>query len=663
MIHDLLNKVREFLSRRHYVLKYIYVIIGIVFILTTLKISGSSIGIWDKYISGEINKDNVIAGIPRTIRSDEWLVATPLLISQAKSGFEVNNKNIGLAENTSVIYDAPNKHWSTIFKPHNWSFFFLPLENAFAFKWWFRGGLLIISSYLLLLLLTNRNINLSIAGSLMIFFTPMVQWWYAIQIMEPLAYGFLALYFAIRIQDYESIKRLILYSIFLYYSMVAFALAFYPAFQIPIIYVLITIFLTTVIQKFTILKKNLSVKFLTLVSLLILSILTLYAYYQSNLETINTILNSSYPGSRFENGGNYNLLLLLSGPFSFLLQLNSISIPNIFGNQTEGSNFIFIVPGLILSIVLIVKFILQKSLFKKYNIIFLGLILLNIFILTFQFIGFPDLIAKYSLLYLVPENRSIIALGLSSFFIFILFINEVQAGRIEFKDIRINYLITICLIIFISVIGLRINMYYPEYTRNLLIVMGTSLVFGITLFLVLTKKIQHALVTLVLICFISAGAVNPLYIGLKPLYKSDFSTRLNELNNKYNPDGKYKWATFDNIFWGNFLISQGIPTLNGTHLYPQLEIWKPLDTENQHLKNYNRYSHIIFNANENNSVVSFENPSQDSLQVNINPCHEFFTRNEVILILSESDLSKYTCLREIESVEKVRVYERLTPFQ
>ena len=88
----------------------------------------------------------MIAGSPRGVRSDEWVVNTQMIIAQAANDFKRVNYNIG-GQDMSLISDVPYKEWSIMFKPQNLTFFIMPLEYAFAFKWWLLGFSLIISCY------------------------------------------------------------------------------------------------------------------------------------------------------------------------------------------------------------------------------------------------------------------------------------------------------------------------------------------------------------------------------------------------------------------------------------------------------------------------------------------------------------------------------------
>lgn len=106
--------------------------------LTLLKVHGSSIGIYHRLLHGsEAHDPNLLYGKPQPIRSDEWLGSTQFTIRQEKIGFPAYDDGLGSGRDVTKHPDNPTKDWVTLFRPHNWSFFVMPLENAFAFRWWF----------------------------------------------------------------------------------------------------------------------------------------------------------------------------------------------------------------------------------------------------------------------------------------------------------------------------------------------------------------------------------------------------------------------------------------------------------------------------------------------------------------------------------------------
>ena len=120
-------------------IKYRYALALVVFILgLVLNLNGSSIASWNRmgvtelqngvqskskiegdgsqWLSPFSNTDGVIFGIPRGIRSDEWMVQTSFFISQVNSGNQLVNENYGLSgQNMIVAYHSPVNHTGELY--------------------------------------------------------------------------------------------------------------------------------------------------------------------------------------------------------------------------------------------------------------------------------------------------------------------------------------------------------------------------------------------------------------------------------------------------------------------------------------------------------------------------------------------------------------------
>lgn len=91
-----------------YLFKYRYIFAILLFVFCVfLEISGSSIGMWKKYLNLETD-DGVLIGESRAIRSDEWAITTPMIFSQRYNFFQYFN-NIIRADYTDglLIYGLP----------------------------------------------------------------------------------------------------------------------------------------------------------------------------------------------------------------------------------------------------------------------------------------------------------------------------------------------------------------------------------------------------------------------------------------------------------------------------------------------------------------------------------------------------------------------------
>ena len=105
-----------------------------------LDLNGSSTALWHNYADRGLPNVGVIIGSPQTVRSDEWMLQTPWIFSQARRtpAFSPSNPNVG-SDVTPLVTNLPVRHWSTLFRPQMWPFFLLSTERAFAFYWNFKS--------------------------------------------------------------------------------------------------------------------------------------------------------------------------------------------------------------------------------------------------------------------------------------------------------------------------------------------------------------------------------------------------------------------------------------------------------------------------------------------------------------------------------------------
>jgi hypothetical protein len=206
-------------------------------LLTCLKISGSSIGIYDGILGLPQSHRSMLANQPQVIRSDEWLVVSQLTIAQRYDHYQCVNPNIGNGENVSVI-DAgiPCKDWSAVFQPENIAFFIIPFNYAFAFKWWFMAYALILSVYFFMMAVFPAKKRWAALLSVALFFSPFVQWWYQLATLGPIYCTLILLTLFIYMLRENNRKKQLLIAAGMWYTTTCFALILYPPFMIACLY-------------------------------------------------------------------------------------------------------------------------------------------------------------------------------------------------------------------------------------------------------------------------------------------------------------------------------------------------------------------------------------------------------------------------------------------
>lgn len=644
------KKVGPFLSR-HRLAIYPTVVLVLFIILVCFKVNGSSIGIYHDYFYGNTSKDpNLLFGKPRAIRSDEWLVTTQVTIAQEKNNYDRVNNNLLGGQDLSVLLDAPYKEWSSIFRPQNFSFYVLPFEYAFAFKWWLLLIGLLLSSYAFSLRILGKDkIPLSILLSIVFSFSPFIFWWYQSITILPLIYGLLLILVGMSIIDKTPLSTnwlalgerssSVVKSGIMSYLLVSFALVFYPPFQIPVALCVAFFLLGYLFQK----GFNRS-DWLAIILPVVFSIVTALAiigvFALTRMDTIKAITGTVYPGHRVVASGGYDATRFAVTYLQPLLQSNSRG-GNYISNQSESSiplltPFYFLVPFLSL-------FVWSYVRSRKIDWVLFCLILCNLLFLANLFIPNIDVLSKITFLYLVPHDRLLIGIG------FITMISLIYSVKIySDKDLAITprvqrWIIAYVLVIFATAIalGLKTQQLHPLFITSKLHIIALSIALFCGIVFILFKKFTIGLTALALFSLVSTLYIHPIYVGLGPVYNGRVTESLQSTSDKHTT-----WAVADNIAFEHFPQISGRSAITGVSAYPNLLFWKQFSNDE---KTYNRYAHITLS--DNTGVIELE--GNDSFTVS-EDCNNSINR-KIDYVLSASPL-KHQCY----SLVKVLKYPSIT---
>lgn len=598
-------------------------------LLTGLRINGSSIGIYHQFLYNSSKDTNLLANKPRAIRSDEWVVNTQMTIAQQNNNFSSINTHLGNGEDMDLIVDAPTDSIWQLFKPHNIVFHILPLEYAFAFKWWFMGYLLILSSYFFVLRFLPNQKLIAALLALAFYFSPFIQWWYQFITIAPIYYGLFIFLTTTRIYSIPPKNRraLLLYTLLLVYLCVCFALVQYPAFQIATIFAVAPLTLAYTGRKNLLSKRS----WLIIAGFVLSGVIALTFLYGVRSELAN-ISNSAYPGKRVVTSGGYDYSHLLASNVSPLFQSNTraaqYTIPTSGAmNQSESSNFIFILPLLIAPLLYLIR--KKESPARAYI-----LAIITTFALLSLWMVVPHLdgIGKILLLDKIPLQRLLIAFGilnLAAITILLRYWVYPVANKIALG-------LYIAVIFAVSVIvTLSIHLRFPLFIGIKLSLL-LSIVYPLLACLLLLGYKQLFAAGLLTFTVASTIFVNPLYQGLSVVTKNPLSSSIHELNSQ-NPG---RWAFEDSSF-ENFALMEGADTLTGVFSYPQVGYWRSLAPSNTNSDIYNRYAHVGINFDRHGDVrpTKFVSPTPDHFSIYTEPCGDFTKKVSLRYLVTSVEIS------------------------
>lgn len=622
----------------------------IVIILTTLKLNGSSIGIYNDIFYGSGHHDsNLVLNKPRSIRSDEWVWNSQMIMAQSANHFKRINPNLGHGMDMSLIIDVPYKDWSMVFRPQNLPFFVLPFDYAFALKWWLMGYLLLVSAYFFVLKLLPGKRLLAALMSVALLFSPFIQWWYQYITVAPFYYCFFILLVFMSLIEAGSRKRRIILSVTLAYLMISFILILYPPFQIACALATVAFAIGYLFNRFNgwgwrKWLPPLRYVFLSMVASLAVSGIFVLTRYQA----VKSIESTAYPGQREVPSGGYDFNHLMSGHLDFQLQFSSkatkYQLPEQgITNQSEASNFTYPILFLILPAVYLFWRTRKSQLLQTWTLALMAILLFVV--LAWLFIPHLDLLSQITLLTKVPPNRLVIGLGLLNFIFIIEFIRQLAAN----KNFSIRQPVALGYMLFIFIAELLVAIHAKNAFPGFIGIyrsIAFSIPLAVIVYLIIRKRFLLAALGYAAFSVFMTIGVHPLYRGTGIITSTELSKTIRQIAK----DNSGYWAVED-AYLENFAFLNGAHSYSGIYSYPQLEIWSQIKGADPEI--YNRYAHtnFTFYRDAGNQPTKVELAGGDHFGIDTEPCGDFIRQNHIKYLLTDVPLNTgEACLKLIRTV-------------
>ena len=599
----------------NWIYKSRFYIAGIAFAIAVIfEYSGSSIGIYDVILQGETTNTyfEPVLGKYRNIRSDEWVVNTPIFISQAidqQNKFAYNNNNLRGTSTDMVSVVAPAVlDILTIARPFNIGFILLGPSRGLAVLWAGKWISLMLVAFEFGMLITDKKKLISLCGMLLIVFSAATQWW---NMTDVLLWGMLALILVDKYLKSEKLKTRIICAIGILISAVSYVFIMYPAWQVPFIFIYIAIFIHLCIKN----RKNykLTKRDIIIIFFVILAIAGIGArYLLMSKDALNATLNTDYPGQRFEIGGD-GKEVVFSYVYSYLLPY----IETV--NPCEPAGMISFYP---IPMLLAIIYLIRNKDRKEHMSFFIPILIVSVIFSIFTLFKTNELFAKLTFLYMSPGRRLAVPLGFTQIVILIYLLSITNKNTKLIKnDIAKVASILISVVIF-SIVARTAD---AELLGGALQSYVLGLILVIYIYLILTqnseKNKKALLIALSGMAIITGATVNPLQKGISVLTDKPLAQKVQEIVAEDSENNL--WIT-DNtsFFMPNYLLASGAKVLNSTNVYPNFDLYETVLTETDFndeniRKIYNRYAHVTMDITKNENKV--ELIYQDSIRVKLTP--------------------------------------------
>jgi len=597
---------------------FLVLLIAGYFIMSLLKIHTSSIGFWDQYI-GPAQSESVIAGTPRSIRMDEWMVSATAIIGQYKSGMPLHNPSLGDG-NAALIWGFPVKDISMVLRPSLWAYFIFDVEHAFAFSWNFNLFFFIISTFLLFMLLTESNFWVSVFGAFFIFLSGAEQWWsYSFGALMTYLNGII-LSFSYLLYA-KKIRTLGLAGLIFICSCFSFLNGIYPPWQIPLVYLYTAILVGYLIKKknFKIIRQKLWLRLGVTAAAGIIFLLIIYHYYEHVKQTYELLANTAYPGKRTTNGGDLVQGKLFSEFFG--MYMSDTHFPEKWLNICEASSFMMFFP--------IVFYGMAYNFFKLKKIDWIQILLsfYVIVILTWLLVGFPSFLSKISLLSMSPSYRTLPVFGVANCILLVCYLgNKETDKKTNFSWLEFSIL-AIGIYIFARVVANHINKVTSDFFTSDQVIAMTVLITAAYLLIRYKyfKYVPAILMLLLLGMNVSNFGVNPITSGLSSVLGNPLAKASEAVHEK---DPLAGWAVFGEGRWANLLKANGIRVFNGVKFTPMIkDMQATFDSSGKNKFTYNRYAHVELKTYiDNKDSFVLQMPYFDGYTINTDPCSPRFKK-------------------------------------
>jgi len=640
-------------------------LVSLFLLLVGLGIHQYSLPIWETLIEEDIN-DGLLLGAPQGIRSDDWAVEIPLMLSQLshKPPFPVINSNIGIGANQLAPFKLPVWHILALFKPTTWGFF-LGADTGLAWMWWSMVLGFFYAYFLLFMLISRNRFFLSLMASLLLLFSPFFQFWSMHKSEIPIFMALMFISFAYLIFSTNK-KAILANGMLLGWFCGCFMLNFlYPAFQVSLAYLLVFMLVGLIAARYSELGLR-QAGLIRLGSLAIsMAIVTfsVVVFHLDAQEIINTIADTIYPGKRFSTGGDFEVWKLLSNNFLihfyvFLREgFQALRLANwqCMVNICEYSSFIFFFPFLI--IILIARCVISRKAIDHFSLMVACYVLL---LLTYMFFGFPDWLCKYSCFSRMPAARGLLGLGIANTVLLVAILSNPIYLELS-RKIRLSLTLGWAVLLLVSALYLFTK--WPIAPLPYLIPVSLAVALA-SYFLLWAGSGKTALAVLVALSILSTGWFNPLVRGGSEIFSNSRLCRM-ILDINAGEGGASRWVTFsESAATANIFRILGVNSLGGTYPYPQLEFWKKLDPFQEAFKAYNRYGNAVFFPHSS-SFIAFSVRSNDLFGVGINPSSDTLgylgVTHCLVMGLNTTIFDQSPTLKWLGSLNNAHIYQVLTP--
>lgn len=551
----------------------VWVAIALFIFMVGNKYNFSSMAEFDPYVQpGEGSEYSYpVFGSSRSIRSDEWMVSLPRLMSAEYSDYGEYNSLVRAVKSTNIASSGLYRSYSALAQPSDWGFYLFGTDYGLAFLWNFNMIFGFLFSFEFCLILTKRKKLLSLLGAALIWCSSYNMWWSTVNwmLMGPATLVF-AYYF---LTEEKRIKR-VFFGIGIAVFASAFVVNLYPAWQVPAGYLFLMILIWMFAENWQRIRQYKWKDWMIVLGTIAFLVSIVLVYFINDAEYLQAVTDTVYPGQRVSYGG-FSITRLFGYLGNFLMPYRTYS------NPSEVGCFVTLFPIPYLFAI----YALIRS--KKKDLLTILLLIPTTFLGIYCMVSLPPVVAKVLLLTYTTPKRASDILGYAMVLLLL-----TALGRMK-EDVRVRFpvsLIACAAVMAVTLYVTRIT--YAGYLRFLYfaVIGGIITIVFALLFSRAKEKWRNAAMIVMSVAVIVTGySVNPLMYGTEAVTSRPVAKEISRIAAE---DSEGKWMALSSGVVGNYMVACGAPTINSVNYVPNMEMWKKLDPAGADDEVYNRYAHI-----------------------------------------------------------------------
>ena len=574
-----------------------------------LHLHQSSIGVWDNMYATAIPQSSIRVGEPRAIRSDEWNTFTPWMLSQVQLGMPIDNPNLG-ASASSVLTGAPVAGPLMLAQPKYWGFAWFDLETGFSWFWGFKVFGALAAVFSLLLMLTKGDVVVSLGGSIAVYGSSLVQWWFS-GISPELLMGFsMSVVGSVYLLQARKRGGVVVGAVILALVIPNLLMHIYPPHLLPLAYLAVFTVGACLWNAGAWANFRQGVRWrLSWMSLAVVALLGLVGLWWSlSRETIELMLHTVYPGKRFVLGGDMKLAYVFHGIFESW-RIADWPLPFIPTNQTAASQMWVLFP-------------LAFALVKVRDWVSAGfrlpalLVVYCLMVVTWTSVPIPTGAREWMAhagWSLSPPWNALVGLGVAS----MMLVSILVAGVASDRMVLIRWprqVLPFLAVGVVAVYGLYLRSIDAEFFDLGRIALAATFL-GVFVWAIHGGH-RWWFFGLCVLSALPGLQVNPVRNDLSAYLGKDLFVQAKALGGQSGDT----WAVFGDTDIAQGLKSVGLTVVNGSHYAPRLPFLNILDPLHAYQNVWNRYAHVGFASGRPGVAPVFKLMFPDQYEVSLDVC-------------------------------------------